>query len=108
MAYYPLGDGGQEESTGYLYLEFRKSGTEEYRTVGVGMQAQQGKGIDRREARLRALTQDSEDARTEMRRSMRELNDQIAGMHHPPNASVVTILHYHRNGTQRLLEDTGL
>lgn len=46
MEFYLLGDGEQEESTGYLYLEFRKSGTEEYRTVGVGMRAQRGKGID--------------------------------------------------------------
>ena len=29
MEFYLLGDGEQEESTGYLYLEFRKSGTEE-------------------------------------------------------------------------------
>lgn len=46
MEFYLLGDGEREESTGYLYLEFRKSGTEEYRTVGVGMRAQRGKGID--------------------------------------------------------------
>ena len=46
MEFYLLGDGEQEESTGYLYLEFRKSGTEEYRTIGVGMRAQRGKGID--------------------------------------------------------------
>lgn len=46
MEFYLLGDGEQEESTGYLYLEFRKSGTEEYRTVGIGMRAQRGKGID--------------------------------------------------------------
>lgn len=46
MEFYLLGDGEQEESTGYLCLEFRKSGTEECRTVGVGMRAQRGKGID--------------------------------------------------------------
>lgn len=46
MEFYLLGDNAQEESTGYLYLEFRKPGTEEYRTIGVGMRAQQGKGID--------------------------------------------------------------
>ena len=46
MEFYLLGDNEQEESTGYLYLEFRKPGTEEYRTIGVGMRAQQGKGID--------------------------------------------------------------
>ena len=46
MEFYLLGDGEREESTGYLYLEFRKPGTEEYRTIGVGMRAQRGKGID--------------------------------------------------------------
>lgn len=46
MEFYLLGDNEREESTGYLYLEFRKPGTEEYRTVGVGMRAQRGKGID--------------------------------------------------------------
>lgn len=46
MEFYLLGDGEREESTGYLYLEFRKPGAEEYRTVGVGMRAQRGKGID--------------------------------------------------------------
>jgi uncharacterized protein (TIGR02680 family) len=43
MEFYLLGDNEREESTGYLYLEFRKPGTEEYRTVGVGMRAQRGK-----------------------------------------------------------------
>lgn len=46
MEFYLLGDGEREESTGYLYLEFRKPGAEEYRTIGVGMRAQRGKGID--------------------------------------------------------------
>ena len=46
MEFYLLGDNQREESTGYLYLEFRKPGTQEYRTIGVGMRAQQGKGID--------------------------------------------------------------
>ncbi len=46
MEFYLLGDNEREESTGYLYLEFRKPGTEEYRTIGVGMRAQRGKGID--------------------------------------------------------------
>lgn len=46
MEFYLLGDGKREESTGYLYLEFRKPGAEEYRTIGVGMRAQRGKGID--------------------------------------------------------------
>lgn len=43
MEFYLLGDGEREESTGYLYLEFRKTGTEEYRTIGIGMRAQRGK-----------------------------------------------------------------
>ena len=46
MEFYLLGDNDRAESTGYLYLEFRKSGLEEYRTIGVGMRAQQGKGMD--------------------------------------------------------------
>ena len=46
MEFYLLGDNEREESTGYLYLEFRKPGMEEYRTIGVGMRAQKGKGID--------------------------------------------------------------
>ena len=40
MEFYLLGDGEQEESTGYLYLEFKKSNTEEYLTIGIGMRAQ--------------------------------------------------------------------
>ena len=31
----------------------------------------------------------------------------IAEMHHPVNAPVVTILHYHWDGIQRRLEDPG-
>lgn len=46
MEFYLLGDGDQEESTGYLYLEFKKEDTEEYLTIGIGMRAQKGKGID--------------------------------------------------------------
>ncbi len=46
MDYYLLGNNDLEESTGYLYLEFRKPDAEEYRTIGVGMRAQRGKGID--------------------------------------------------------------
>ena len=30
----------------------------------------------------------------------------IAEMHHPPNAPVVTILRYHWNGSRRSLEDS--
>ncbi|WP_087065670.1 TIGR02680 family protein [Intestinibacillus massiliensis] len=46
MDYYLLGDGEHEESTGYLYLEFKKEGLDEYSTIGVGMRAQKGKNID--------------------------------------------------------------
>lgn len=46
MEFYLLGDGDQDESTGYLYLEFKKENTEEYLTIGIGMRAQRGKGID--------------------------------------------------------------
>lgn len=46
MEFYLLGDGEREESTGYLYLEFKKAHTEEYQTIGIGMRAQKGKGID--------------------------------------------------------------
>ena len=46
MDFYLLGDGEREESTGYLYLEFKKADTEEFLTIGIGMRAQKGKGID--------------------------------------------------------------
>lgn len=45
MDYYLLGDGETDESTAYLYLEFRKPETADYLTVGIGMRAQRGKGI---------------------------------------------------------------
>ena len=37
---------------------------------------------------------------------IRYMHLDIAEMHHPPNAPVVTILRYHWNGTQRTLEDS--
>jgi uncharacterized protein (TIGR02680 family) len=46
MEFYLLGDGEHEESTGYLYIEFKKDGLEEYLAIGIGMRAQKGKGID--------------------------------------------------------------
>lgn len=46
MDFYLLGDGEREESTGYLYLEFKKADIEEFLTIGIGMRAQKGKGID--------------------------------------------------------------
>ena len=46
MDYYLLGDGDREESTGYLYLEFKKEHLDEYITIGIGMRAQKGKPMD--------------------------------------------------------------
>ncbi len=46
MEYYFLGEEGKEESTGYLYLEFRRRNTEEYRTIGIGQRARKGKPMD--------------------------------------------------------------
>lgn len=42
MDFYLLGDGEREESTGYLYLEFKRESLEEYLTIGVGMRAKRG------------------------------------------------------------------
>lgn len=46
MEYYFLGDEGREESTGYLFLEFKKGESEEYRTIGIGQRAKRGKPMD--------------------------------------------------------------
>lgn len=46
MEYYFLGEDGQEESTGYLFLEFKKAESEEYRTIGIGQRAKRGKPMD--------------------------------------------------------------
>ncbi len=43
MEYYFLGDGGREEATGYLFLEFKRENLEQYRTIGIGQRAQKGK-----------------------------------------------------------------
>ena len=45
MEYYFLGEGEWEkdESTGYLFLEFKKPETNQYRTIGIGQRAQKGK-----------------------------------------------------------------
>ncbi|MGN0639174.1 MAG: TIGR02680 family protein [Huintestinicola sp.] len=44
MEYYLLGDpeNGREESTGYLYLEFKKPVSQQYRTIGIGLHAKKG------------------------------------------------------------------
>lgn len=46
MEYYFLGEEGKDEATGYLFLEFKKEGSGEYRTIGVGQRAKRGKPID--------------------------------------------------------------
>lgn len=46
MEYYFLGDGEKEESTGYLFLEFRKPETDQYRTICIGQRAQKGKPMN--------------------------------------------------------------
>lgn len=43
MEYYFLGDGDKEESTGYLYLEFKKPESKEYRTICIGQTAHKGR-----------------------------------------------------------------
>ena len=43
MEYYFLMDGQKEESTGYLYLEFKKEDSDEYRTIGIGQKAHKGR-----------------------------------------------------------------
>lgn len=45
MEYYLLGDHEREDSTGYIYLEFKKQGLDQYCTIGIGQRAQQGKPI---------------------------------------------------------------
>lgn len=42
MEYYFLGEEGREESTGYLFLEFKKEDTGQYRTIGIGQRARRG------------------------------------------------------------------
>ena len=46
MEYYFLGEEGKEEATGYLFLEFKKECTDEYRTIGIGQRAKRGKPMD--------------------------------------------------------------
>ncbi|HVI41518.1 MAG TPA: hypothetical protein VM577_12770, partial [Anaerovoracaceae bacterium] len=46
MEYYFLGNGEREDVTGYLFLEFKKAGTDQYRTIGIGQRAQKGKPMD--------------------------------------------------------------
>ncbi len=46
MEYYFLGEEDRDESTGYLFLEFKKELTGEYRTIGIGQRAKRGKPMD--------------------------------------------------------------
>ena len=44
MEYYFLGDNSEKtEGTGYIFLELKKRGTEQYKTIGIGQKAQRGK-----------------------------------------------------------------
>lgn len=46
MEYYFLGEEGKEEATGYLFLEFHKEHSGQYRTLGIGQRARRGKPMD--------------------------------------------------------------
>lgn len=46
MDYYLLGDGERDESTGYLFLEFKKKNLNVYLTIGIGLRAQKGRNMD--------------------------------------------------------------
>ncbi len=46
MEYYFLGEEGKDEATGYLFLEFKKEESGEYRTIGIGQRAKRGKPMD--------------------------------------------------------------
>lgn len=46
MEYYFLGEEGKEEAAGYLFLEFKKEKSGEYRTIGIGQRAKRGKPMD--------------------------------------------------------------
>lgn len=46
MEYYFLGEEGKDEATGYLFLEFKKDESEEYRTIAIGQRARRGKSMD--------------------------------------------------------------
>lgn len=43
MEYYFLGNSESDDVTGYLFMEFKKEGIEEYRTIGIGQRARRGK-----------------------------------------------------------------
>ena len=41
-----LGKKEEDEATGYLFLEFKKEDSDEYRTIGIGQRAKRGKPMD--------------------------------------------------------------
>lgn len=43
MDYYLLGDNDKEDSTGYLFMEFKREKSDQYITIGIGLRAQKGK-----------------------------------------------------------------
>lgn len=43
MEYYFLGENEREEATGYIFLEFVKKESGQYRTIGIGQRARKGK-----------------------------------------------------------------
>lgn len=48
MEDYLLGEkevSGHDERTGYLYMEFKRQQTDQYRTIGIGLQAKRGKPL---------------------------------------------------------------
>ncbi len=48
MAGYLLEEGdGRDERTGYLYMEFKREGSESYLTIGMGIRARRGKPLDK-------------------------------------------------------------
>ena len=46
MEYYFLGEEGREESSGYLFLEFKKEEDNKYCTIGIGQRAKKGKPME--------------------------------------------------------------
>lgn len=43
MDFYLLGNNDKEDSTGYLFMEFKREKSDQYLTIGIGLRAQKGK-----------------------------------------------------------------
>lgn len=43
MDFYLLGNNDKEDSTGYLFMEFKREKSDQYITIGIGLRAQKGK-----------------------------------------------------------------